>query len=182
MAYENERAWYVIQSYSGMENAAKTNLERRIKSMNMENYIFRVLIPETIRTEKKKNGEIKEIVEKQFPGYVFVDMIVTDESWFVVRNTPMVTGFLGSSGGGAKPVPLSNEEIIPILKSCGVTLEVEAKFQIGDKVRVLTGTFVGQEATVEEVDIEKQEVTILVDFFGRQTPTEISFDEIEKIN
>ncbi len=182
MAYENERAWYVIQSYSGMENAAKTNLERRIKSMNMENYIFRVLIPETIRTEKKKNGEIKEIVEKQFPGYVFVDMIVTDESWFVVRNTPMVTGFLGSSGGGAKPVPLSNEEIIPILKSCGVTLEVESKFQIGDKVRVLTGTFAGQEATVEEVDIEKQEVTILVDFFGRQTPTEISFDEIEKIN
>lgn len=182
MAYENERAWYVIQSYSGMENAAKTNLERRIKSMNMENYIFRVLIPETIRTEKKKNGEIKEVVEKQFPGYVFVDMIVTDESWFVVRNTPMVTGFLGSSGGGAKPVPLSNEEIIPILKSCGVTLEVEAKFQVGDKVRVLTGTFAGQEATIEEVDVEKQEVTILVDFFGRQTPTEISFDEIEKID
>lgn len=182
MAYENERAWYVIQSYSGMENAAKTNLERRIKSMNMENYIFRVLIPETIRTEKKKNGEIKEVVEKQFPGYVFVDMIVTDESWFVVRNTPMVTGFLGSSGGGAKPVPLSNEEIIPILKSCGITLEVEAKFQVGDKVRVLTGTFAGQEATIEKVDAEKQEVTILVDFFGRQTPTEISFDEIEKID
>ena len=182
MAYENERSWYVIQSYSGMENAAKTNLERRIKSMNMENYIFRVLIPETIRTERKKNGELKEIVEKQFPGYIFVDMIVTDESWFVVRNTPMVTGFLGSSGGGAKPVPLSNEEIIPILKSCGITLEVEAKFQVNDKVRVLTGTFAGQEATVEKVDLEKQEVTILVDFFGRQTPTEISFDEIEKID
>ncbi|MBQ8292440.1 MAG: transcription termination/antitermination factor NusG [Bacilli bacterium] len=181
MAYENERAWYVIQSYSGMENAAKTNLERRIKSMNMENYIFRVLIPETIRLEKKKNGEMKEVVEKQFPGYIFVDMIVTDESWFVVRNTPMVTGFLGSSGGGAKPVPLSNDEIIPILKSCGITLEVATKFQVGDKVRVLTGTFVGQEATVEKMDLEKQEVTILVDFFGRQTPTEISFDEVEKV-
>ena len=113
--YENERAWYVIQSYSGCENAAKVNLERRIKSMNMENYIFQVLIPETVRYEKKKNGEMKEIVEKQFPGYIFVDMIVTDESWFIVRNTPMVTGFLGSSGGGAKPVPLLPEEIIHVL-------------------------------------------------------------------
>lgn len=182
MAYENERAWYVIQSYAGCENAAKTNLERRIKSLNMEDYIFRVLIPETVRVEKKKNGELKEVVEKQFPGYVFVDMIVTDESWFVVRNTPMVTGFLGSSGGGAKPVPLLPEEIIPILKSCGITIEVETKFKVGDKVRVLAGTFAGQEANVEKMDVEKQEVTILVDFFGRQTPTEISFDEIEKID
>lgn len=181
MAYENERAWYIIQSYSGMENAAKTNLERRIKSMNMEEYIFRVLIPENIRHEKKKNGELKEVVEKQFPGYIFVDMIVTDESWFVVRNTPMVTGFLGSSGGGAKPVPLTNEEMVPILKSCGMTLELEAEFKVGDKVRVVMGTFEGLEAVVEEVNDEEREVTILVDFMGRRTPHEISFDEIKKI-
>ena len=181
MAYENERAWYIIQSYSGMENAAKTNLERRIKSMNMEEYIFRVLIPENIRHEKKKNGELKEVVEKQFPGYIFVDMIVTDESWFVVRNTPMVTGFLGSSGGGAKPVPLTNEEMLPILKSCGMTLELEAEFKVGDKVRVVMGTFEGLEAIVEEVNDEEREVTILVDFMGRSTPLEISFDEIKKI-
>ena len=182
MGYENERAWYVIQSYSGMENAAKINLERRIKSMNMEKYIFRVLIPETIRVEKKKNGELKEIAEKQFPGYVFVDMIVTDESWFVVRNTPMVTGFLGSSGGGAKPVPLTDEEILPILKSCGMTLEKEAEFNVGDKILVLSGTFEGLETTVEKVDLETKEVTILVDFLGRQTPQEISFDDIKKID
>ena len=100
--FENERAWYVVQSYSGMEQAAKRNLERRIVSMNMQDYIFRVLIPETTRYEKKKNGELKEIVEKVYPGYIFVDMIVTDESWFVVRNTPMVTGFLGSSGRSAR--------------------------------------------------------------------------------
>ncbi len=181
MGYENERAWYIIQSYSGMENAAKTNLERRIKSMNMEKYIFRVLIPETIRVEKKKNGELKEVVEKQFPGYIFVDMIVTDESWFIVRNTPMVTGFLGSSGGGAKPVPLTDEEILPILKSCGMTLETKAEFNVGDKIRVLIGTFEGLETTVEKVDLEAREVTVLVDFFGRQTPQEISFDEIKKI-
>jgi transcriptional antiterminator NusG len=93
----------------------------------------------------------------------------------------MVTGFLGSSGGGAKPVPLTNEEILPILKSCGMTLEVEAEFNVGDKIRVLIGTFEGLETTIEKVNLETREVTILVDFFGRQTPQEISFDDIKKI-
>ena len=182
MSYENERAWYVIQSYSGCENAAKSNLERRIKSLNMENYIFQVLIPETVHTEKKKNGELKEVVEKIFPGYIFVDMIVTDESWFIVRNTPMVTGFLGSSGGGAKPVPLSDEEIIPILKQCGISIEANVKFKIGDEVQILNGNFTGQIGTVESINVDEQIVTVLVDFFGRQTPTEVHFDEIKKID
>ena len=180
-SYENERAWYVVQSYSGMEQAAKRNLERRIESMNMKDYIFRVLIPETIRYEKKKNGEMKEVVEKVYPGYIFVDMIVTDESWFVVRNTPMVTGFLGSSGGGAKPVPLPNEEIIPILRECGVEIEINIDFKVGDSVNVVSGPFAGQVATVESIDIENQNVTVLVDFFGRQTPQELRFDEIQTI-
>lgn len=179
--FENERAWYVVQSYSGCESAAKRNLERRVESMNMQDYIFRVLIPETIRQEKKKNGEIKEIAEKIYPGYIFVDMIVTDESWFVVRNTPMVTGFLGSSGGGTKPVPLPPDEIIPILRSAGVQLEVEAKFKVGDIVNVLVGTFAGQEVTVESIDVENQIVTVLVEVFGRQTPQELHFDEVEPI-
>ena len=179
--FENERAWYVVQSYSGMEQAAKRNLERRIVSMNMQDYIFRVLIPETTRYEKKKNGEMKEIVEKVFPGYIFVDMIVTDESWFVVRNTPMVTGFLGSSGGGAKPVPLPNEEIIPILRTCGITVEFNIDFIVGDQVNVVSGPFAGQVVTVDSIDMEKQKVTVLVDFFGRQTPQELTFDEIKAI-
>ena len=179
--YENERAWYVIQSYSGCENAAKVNLERRIKSMNMENYIFQVLIPETVRYEKKKNGEMKEIVEKQFPGYIFVDMIVTDESWFIVRNTPMVTGFLGSSGGGAKPVPLTNDEIIPILKECGITIEIDINFKVGDTVMIISGNFTGQTAVVEKIDMENQIVTVLVDLFGQQTAYEVRFDEIQPI-
>ena len=102
----NERAWYVVQTYSGCENAAKKNLERRIESMDMGDLIFKVLVPEEKQIERKKNGELKEVLVKPFPGYVFIDMIVTDESWFMVRNTPMVTGFLGSSGGGTKPVPL----------------------------------------------------------------------------
>ncbi len=182
MNYENERAWYVIQSYSGCENAAKSNLERRIKSLNMENYIFQVLIPETVHTEKKKNGELKEVVEKIFPGYIFVDMIVTDESWFIVRNTPMVTGFLGSSGGGAKPVPLSDEEIIPILKQCGISIEANMKFKVGDQVQILNGNFAGQIGTVETINVDDQIVTVLVDFFGRQTPTEVHFDEIKVLD
>ena len=179
--FENMRAWYVVQTYSGMEYAAKRNLDRRIVSMNMENYIFQVLIPEEKRYEKKKNGELKEIVERIYPGYLFVDMIVTDDSWWVVRNTPMVSGFLGSSGGGAKPVPLPNDEIIPILKQCGLKLEIQVDFKVGDVVNVVSGTFAGQEATVESLDVEKQMVTVLVDFFGRQTPQELRFDEIELI-
>lgn len=177
--FENMRAWYVVQTYSGMEYAAKRNLDRRIVSMNMEDYIFQVLIPEEKRYEKKKNGDLKEIVERIYPGYLFVDMIVTDDSWWVVRNTPMVSGFLGSSGGGAKPVPLPNDEIIPILKQAGLKLEIEVNFKVGDVVNVISGTFAGQSATVESIDIEKQIVTVLVDFFGRQTPQELRFDEIE---
>ena len=145
----------------------------------MENYIFQVLIPETVHTEKKKNGETKDVVEKIYPGYIFVDMIVTDESWFVVRNTPMVTGFLGSSGGGAKPVPLSDEEIIPVLKQCGISIETNVKFKVGDEVQILNGNFAGQVGTVESINVEERIVTVLVDFFGRQTPTEVNFDEIK---
>ncbi len=179
--FENIRAWYVVQTYSGMEYAAKRNLEQRIISMNMQDYIYQVLIPEEKRYEKKKNGDLKEIVERIYPGYLFVDMVVTDDSWFVVRNTPMVSGFLGSSGGGAKPVPLPNDEIIPILKQAGIKLEIDVKFKVGDTVNVISGTFTGQAAIVESIDVEEQIVTVLVDFFGRQTPQELRFDEVEVI-
>ncbi|MCM1260228.1 MAG: transcription termination/antitermination protein NusG [Prevotella sp.] len=178
---DNERAWYIVQSYAGMEYAAKRNLERRIVSMNMQDYIFNVLIPEEVHLEKKANGETKEVIENPFPGYIFIDMIVTDESWFVVRNTPMVTGFLGSSGNRAKPVPVPNYEMIPILKQCGVTVTVDVKFKVGEKVRVLSETFLDQEAVVEKIDMENQIVTVLIDMFGRQTPNELRFDEVEPI-
>ncbi|MCM1514155.1 MAG: transcription termination/antitermination protein NusG [Anaeroplasma bactoclasticum] len=178
---DNERAWYIVQSYAGMEYAAKRNLERRIVSMNMQDYIFNVLIPEEVHLEKKANGETKEVIENPFPGYIFIDMIVTDESWFVVRNTPMVTGFLGSSGNRAKPVPVPNYEMVPILKQCGVTITVDVKFKVGEKVRVLSETFLDQEAVVEKIDMENQIVTVLIDMFGRQTPNELRFDEVEPI-
>lgn len=108
-------------------------------------------------------------------------MIVTDESWFIVRNTPMVTGFLGSSGGGTKPVPLPADEINPILRMAGISLATELKFKVGDTVQVISGTFAGQEVVVEEIDVEQQIVTVLVEVFGRQTPQELHIDEVKPL-
>lgn len=174
-----ERAWYVVQTYSGMENAAKRNILSRAESMNMQDYVFNVLVPEEITYERKKNGELKEVVTKPFPGYVFIDMIVTDESWFMIRNTPMVTGFLGSSGGGAKPVPLPEEEIQPILKKSGLTTGKKFSAEIGEEVKIISGAFAGQTGTIDEIDHDKETVTVLVDFFGRLTPTVLDFSEVK---
>jgi transcriptional antiterminator NusG len=174
----NERAWYVVQTYSGCENAAKKNIERRIESMDMGDRIFRVLVPEEKQIERNKNGEVKEVIIKPFPGYVFIDMIVTDESWFMVRNTPMVTGFLGSSGGGAKPVPLTDEEILPILKMCGISTEKQFNGNVGDRVKIITGAFAQQEGVIDSIDQQKGTVKVLIYAFGRATPAELTFNEV----
>lgn len=176
-----ERRWYIVQTYSGFENSVKINLERRIESMQMEDFIYQVMIPEEIRQERKADGSIKEKLVKIFPGYVFVEMIVNDKSWFIVRNTPGVTGFLGSSGGGTKPVPLPPDEINPILKKCGLMEVPKLDIKVGEKVRVVGGAFRDQIGAVDSIDQEKQEVTVLVDMFGRQTPVELSFEDIEKL-
>jgi len=178
---EGERRWYVCQTYSGYENSVKLNLERRIESMQMEDKIFQVMIPEEIRQERKADGTLKEKMVKIFPGYVFIEMVVTDDSWFVVRNTPGVTGFLGSSGGGTKPVPLPPDEINPILKKCGLMEVPKIDLHVGEKVRVATGPFRDQIGAIDNIDEEKHEVTVLVDMFGRQTPVELSFDDIQKL-
>jgi len=178
---ENERRWYIVQTYSGFENSVKINLQRRIESMQMEDLLSQIVIPEEIQVERKPDGTQKEKMVKIFPGYVFVEMIVTDDSWFVVRNTPGVTGFLGSSGGGTKPVPLPPEEINPILKKCGLMEVPKIDVELGEKVRVTTGPFNGQVGTIDEIDAEKQELTVLVDMFGRKTPVELNFEDIEKI-
>ena len=175
----SEKRWYIVQSYSGLENSVKVNLERRIESMQMEDKIFQVVIPEEITIEKKADGSTKEKLVKIYPGYVFIEMIVTDDSWFVVRNTPGVTGFLGSSGGGTKPVPLPPEEINPILKNAGLITIPKVKVQVGQRVKVTAGPFMNQVGLVDEVDEEKSTVVVLVEMFGRQTPAELSFDEID---
>ncbi len=178
---ENVRAWYVVQVVNGMEYGAQRNIEQRIKSMHMEDYVFQVFVPETTRQEKNKKGVLKTITEKLYPGYVFIDMIVTDDSWFVVRNTPLVTGFLGSSGGGAKPVPLTKEEIADVFRQAGVKLALNIDYKVGDHVKAISGSFAGQELEVLAIDEDKQIVTVAVEIFGRVNEQDLRMDEVEAI-
>jgi transcriptional antiterminator NusG len=149
--------------------------------MGMGDYIFRVVVPEEVETEEK-NGKTKEIVHKTFPGYVLVEMVMTDESWYVVRNTPGVTGFVGSHGAGSKPAPLLQEEINSILRSIGMsTRTVELEVEIGEIVKIIEGAFSGLEGQVAEIDEEKQKLKVNIDMFGRETSTELDFEQVDKI-
>ncbi len=172
------RRWYVLHTYSGYEENVSHNLEQRIESMDMEDKIFNILIP----TEKKikiKNGKRKIIEEKIFPGYVMVEMIVTDDSWYVVRNTPNVTGFIGV---GTTPTPISESEVKKLQKRMGVE---EPKFKIdvsiGSPVRISDGPFKNLEGKVTNIDEAKGKIKVLVSMFGRETPVELDFLQIKKI-
>jgi len=173
--------WYIIQTYSGYENAVKKDLERRVESMGMADYIFRVIVPEEKVIEKNAKGEEKEKVKQLFPGYVFVEMVVTDESWFVVRNTPQVTGFLGSSGGGAKPVPLAPDEINQILLKIGMMSKPTFNHFIGKVVEVVSGSWEGLKGEVSAVDNDQEKVIVNLDLFGRSTPTEIDAADVKVV-
>lgn len=173
--------WYVIQTYSGYENAVKVDLLRRVESMGMSDLIFRVIVPEETVIEKKADGKEKEKVKQLFPGYVFVEMIVTDESWFVVRNTPRVTGFLGSSGGGTKPVPLAPDEINQILLKVGIISKPTYNHLIGKKVEILSGPYATLKGKVSVVDNDQEKVVVEIDFFGRATPTEVDAHEVSPL-
>ncbi|AUJ24412.1 transcription termination/antitermination protein NusG [Virgibacillus dokdonensis] len=177
-----EKNWYVVHTYSGYENKVKTNLEKRVESMGMEDKIFRVIVPEDEETEIK-NGKKKVMKKKFFPGYVLTEMIMTDDSWYVVRNTPGVTGFIGSSGGGTKPTPLLPEEVETVLKRMGVAENpVQFNFEIKENVRVTDGPFTDFTGTVENIDTDKQKVKVHVNMFGRETPVELDFSQIEKLD
>lgn len=176
-----EKRWYVVHTYSGYENKVKTNLEKRVESMGMQDKIFRVIVPEEVEVEMK-NGKEKLTKRKVFPGYVLVEIIMTDDSWYVVRNTPGVTGFVGSSGSGSKPSPLLEEEVVSILKHMGMDNEVvDFDFELHETVRVNEGPFANYTGAIEEIDMEKQKVRVLVDMFGRETPVELDFHQIEKL-
>ncbi|MFS8630000.1 MAG: transcription termination/antitermination protein NusG [Bacillales bacterium] len=176
-----EKNWYVIHTYSGYENKVKTNLEKRVESMGMQDKIFRVIVPEEEETDIK-NGKKKVVKRKVFPGYVLVELILTDDSWYVVRNTPGVTGFVGSSGSGTKPVPLEPEEVEKILKRIGMDEKrIDIDFEIGEKVRVKEGPFADYTGAIEEIDKDKGKVRVLVNMFGRDTPVELDFTQVEKI-
>ncbi|VEU82921.1 transcription termination/antitermination protein NusG [Acholeplasma hippikon] len=176
-----KRRWYVIQTYSGYENAVKEDLLRRVESMGMQDYIFQVIVPEEPYIEKTKDGKEKEKIRQIFPGYVFVEMLVTDDSWFVVRNTPRVTGFLGSSGGGTKPVPLPEEEIKPILLKIGAITKPKYDYLLGKSVQIMSGPFEGQIGKVISIDVDQEKLIVEIDLFGRGTPTEIAFNQFREV-
>ncbi|MDT8862305.1 transcription termination/antitermination protein NusG [Alkalihalobacillus sp. MEB130] len=176
-----EKNWYVLHTYSGYENKVKTNLEMRVESMNMTDKIFRVLVPVEEETEVK-NGKTKTVTKKVFPGYVIVEMIMTDDSWYVVRNTPGVTGFVGSAGAGSKPTPLLQEEVESLLKQAGVEEpKADIDFEIKESVKVKEGPFANFVGSIEEIQVDKQKVKVHVNMFGRETPVELDFNQVEKI-
>ena len=177
---EEQKLWYVVNTYSGHESKVRDNLLMRAQSMGMENNIFRVIVPEQKEVEIK-DGVKKEKIKKMFPGYVLVEMIMSDEAWYAVRNTPGVTGFIGSSGKGAKPIPLSPQEIDKILINEGMSrVDIEADLKEGDSVTIIDGPFKGKYKKIESIDLENNKLTVLIDLFGQETPVEVELLQISK--
>jgi transcriptional antiterminator NusG len=180
-AKEAGRDWFVVHTYSGYENKVKANLERRIHSMNMQDKIFRVLVPMEDEVEFK-DGKRKTTPKKVFPGYVLVEMTMDDQSWYVVRNTQGVTGFVGSPGPGEKPVPLQEKEVKTILKQMGIEApKLKIDFAKGDRVKVTSGPFFDFTGIVDEIQAEKEKLRALISIFGRETPVELEFFQVEKV-
>ncbi len=173
-----ERNWYVIHTYSGYEEQVAENLKQRIESFGMENQVFDVIVPKEKQIEIR-NGKRRTVEKRIFPGYVLVDMIVTDDSWYVVRNTPNVTGFIGF---GVRPTPMSPDEIDRIKKRMGVEEpKYKIEFSIGDLVRITDGALKGFEAKVEDIDFDKGKIKVLVNMFGRETPVNLDFLQVKKV-
>ncbi len=176
-----QKEWYVVNTYSGHENKVKEKLEMRASSMGMEDYIYRVVVPEQTEIEIK-DGVKKEKLKKMFPGYILVEMVMNDEAWFIVRNTPGVTGFIGSSGKGAKPFPLTPQEVDKILGSMGMSrLEIGNNLNIGDMVKVVGGPFANMFGKIKSIDMEKQQLEVSLDLFGQETIVELNLTEIERM-
>lgn len=172
------RAWYVLHTYSGYEDNVARNLKQRIDSMNMQDKIFDVMVPKEKKI-KVRNGKRYTVEERIFPGYVLVEMIVTDDSWYVVRNCPNVTGFIGM---GTTPTPINPDEILGVKKKAG---DQEARYKIDvskdDPVKIVDGPFKNFEGKVSDVDEEKGKIKVLVSIFGRETPVELDFLQIKKV-
>ena len=166
--------WYVVHTYSGYENKVKTDLEKTVKNIESEDYIFDIVVPMEEQIEIK-DGKRKTNLKKVFPGYVLVKMIVTEESWYIVRNTRGVTGFVGS---GTDPIPLTEEEI----RKMGFELtEVNVDYDINDSVKILNGPLENFVGVVQEINKEKHKVKVLVSMFGRETPVELEFSQVQKV-
>jgi len=174
----DEKRWYVIHTYSGYEEAVAKNLQQRAESLGLEEKIFNVLVPKEKKV-KIKSGQRKVVEEKIYPGYVLIEMIVTDDSWYVVRNTPNVTGFVGT---GTTPLPLSEEEIISLKKRMGMdTTKFKIDVIVGGLVKITDGPFKDFDGKISEIDSEKGKIKVLVNMFGRDTPVELDLLQIKKI-
>ena len=175
---ERDKNWYVIHTYSGYEDDVAKNLRQRIESLGMEDKIFSVIVPKEKKI-KIKNGKRKTIEEKIYPGYVLVEMIVDDESWYVVRNTPRVTGFLGA---GTTPIPVSQKDMDDLMKRMDAgEPEFKVDFEVGEAVKIMDGPFKGFEGKVSEIDNERGKLKVMVTVFGRETPVELDFLQVKKI-
>ncbi len=175
---EDDRAWYVIHCYSGREQKVKHKLERRIRSMGMEDKVFQVVVP-TEEEMELRQGERRTVERRIFPGYLLVQMILDDESWYVVRDTPGVIGFVGM---GDKPAPLRPAEVSGIMERMEAEApKIKVTFEPGEKVRIVDGPFDGFIGVVDEIDMERATVHVMVSFFGRETPVELDFLQVEKI-
>lgn len=174
--------WYVVHSYAGYENKVKTNLESRINSLNMEDFIFQIEVP-TEEVTVVKNGKKQTVNQKKFPGYIYVRMELTDDSWSAVKNTPGVTGFVGLTN---RPSPLTLDEVAGLLsppkpKAAAVERARTSMFEVGESVTVMDGPFATLPATINEVNLDAQRIKVLVSIFGRETPVELQFNQVEKI-
>ena len=175
------KQWYVVNTYAGHENRVKESLERRMKTMGLEDCLFRIVVAEEKEIEYK-DGKAIEKVKNPFSGYLFVEMIMTNEAWYVVRNTSGVTGFIGSSGKGAKPFPVAPHEMEPILKHLGLQeSKIIVDFKVGDRVKILDGAFVNSEGTIESMNDEQQIANVTMFLFGRETSAEFEYSQLEKI-
>ncbi|MFL7890715.1 MAG: transcription termination/antitermination protein NusG [Anaerolineales bacterium] len=174
---EDGRSWYVVHCYSGYENKVRHNLEQRIETMGMKNMIFDIVVPTEEEIEVKE-GKRRTVERRVFPGYILVNMIMTEESWYVVRNTPGVTGFVGM---GNSPTPLRPEEVSQIIKRMEAEApRIKVTFKSGERVRIVDGPFNDFRGTVSEIDMERAKVRVMVNFFGRETPVELDFLQVEK--
>jgi len=177
--------WYVVHSYAGYENKVKTNLESRISSLDMEDYIYQIEVP-TQEVTEVKNGKRQQVQSKVFPGYILVRMDLTPQSWSAVRNTPGVTGFVGATSRMDQPSPLGTEEVvkilIPAIEHQGVKAPIKVlDFEVGDSVTVTEGAFATLPASIAEINPESQKLKVLVSIFGRETPVELNFNQVSKI-
>ncbi|HLT57219.1 MAG TPA: transcription termination/antitermination protein NusG [Limnochordales bacterium] len=171
--------WYVIHTYSGYEDKVKTNLERRVESMGMQDKIFRVVLPKREELDWK-GGKKRVVPRKIFPGYLLVEMVLSDDSWYVVRNTPGVTGFVGA---GNKPVPLDEAEVKAIMRQMGYDdPRPKVAFERGTEVRVVSGPFANFTGVVDEINLERGKLRVILSMFGRETPVEFEFSQVEKID